>query len=326
MERGNLVVTSRVRYQLENHLGSAALELDGSGLVISYEEYHPYGTSAYHAVASAVQVSAKRYRYTGKERDEETGLYYHGARYYAPWLGRWTSADPAGMVDGVNRYAYVHANPLGAIDPTGTREVRVPKRPKGLPANVNRWAYGGEGVILSGSQDDFVQRTQGMDVFVFDPKADPKNLATMDAAATRAGMANAASMMASLLSEQPSRGGSNRSGSHPEETTNSQKDKTRGEAFARGIAVAGALANLDAPTGDVGGNPNGIAGGANPNASSSPLKQAVFGGVQIVAGVIDFVGIAKAAAKAVSAKLIGRELILNEGQEQAIEKAAKEAG
>ena len=39
----------------------------------------------------------KRYRYTGKERDEENGLYYHGARYYAPWLGRWTSCDPAGL-------------------------------------------------------------------------------------------------------------------------------------------------------------------------------------------------------------------------------------
>ena len=42
------------------------------------------------------EVSGKRYRYTGKERDEETGLYYHGARQYAAWLGRWTRADQAG--------------------------------------------------------------------------------------------------------------------------------------------------------------------------------------------------------------------------------------
>ncbi len=61
----------------------------------------------------------KRYRYTGKERDEETGLYYHGARYYAPWLGRWTSCDPAGLVDGLNLYVYAGANPVVRHDPSG---------------------------------------------------------------------------------------------------------------------------------------------------------------------------------------------------------------
>ena len=89
-----------IRFQLGNHLGSAVLEVDQAGLVISYEEYHPYGTTAYHSGTGAAEVSLKRYRYTGKERDEETGLYYHGARYYAPWLGRWTAADPAGLIDG----------------------------------------------------------------------------------------------------------------------------------------------------------------------------------------------------------------------------------
>ncbi|MEL7012893.1 MAG: toxin TcdB middle/C-terminal domain-containing protein, partial [Pseudomonadota bacterium] len=69
-----------VRYQLGNHLGSAALELDGAGGVISYEEYHPYGTTSYYAVDSTRDVPPKRYRYTGKERDEETGFSYHSAR------------------------------------------------------------------------------------------------------------------------------------------------------------------------------------------------------------------------------------------------------
>src|SRR5690606_38207634 len=95
--------TTRLRYQLDDHLGTALLEVDEAGAVITYEEYHPYGTTAWYAEKSAIQVSAKRYRYTGKERDEETGLSYHGARYYAPWLGRWTAADPAGIVDGFNR-------------------------------------------------------------------------------------------------------------------------------------------------------------------------------------------------------------------------------
>jgi uncharacterized protein RhaS with RHS repeats len=76
-----------IRYQFGNHLGSASLELDDQAQIISYEEYTPYGSTSYQAVRSQTE-TPKRYRYTGKERDEESGLYYHGARYYAPWLGR----------------------------------------------------------------------------------------------------------------------------------------------------------------------------------------------------------------------------------------------
>jgi RHS repeat-associated protein len=82
------------RYQYANHLGSAILELDDQALIISYEEYFPYGSTSYQAVRSQTELP-KCHRYTGKERDEENDLYYHGARYYAPWLARWTSVDPA---------------------------------------------------------------------------------------------------------------------------------------------------------------------------------------------------------------------------------------
>jgi RHS repeat-associated protein len=109
-----------VRYQFGNHLGSACLELDAGGLVISYEEYYPYGGTSYQAGRSAAEVRLKRYRYTGKERDEETGFTYHLARYYAPWLGRWASADSIGIKDGFNLYVYGHDNPLTYVDPTGT--------------------------------------------------------------------------------------------------------------------------------------------------------------------------------------------------------------
>jgi RHS repeat-associated protein len=87
--------------------------------VISFEEYHPYGTSAYRAWKTGVEVSAKRYRYNGKERDEETSLSYYGARYYAPWLGRWTAADPAGLVDGPGLYNYCRGSPVTLCDPNG---------------------------------------------------------------------------------------------------------------------------------------------------------------------------------------------------------------
>lgn len=112
------VPRQRIRYQLTNHLGSISLELDDQAQIISYEEYTPYGSSSYQAVSNQLE-TPKRYRFTGKERDAESGLYYHGARYYAPWLARWTSSDPAGLVDGMNLYVYVNDNPLMLVDMSG---------------------------------------------------------------------------------------------------------------------------------------------------------------------------------------------------------------
>jgi RHS repeat-associated protein len=110
-----------IRYQYTNHLGSAVLETDENGDPISYEEYHPYGTTAYRSAKAGFDLSLKRFRFTGKERDEETGLYYFGARYYAPWLARWTSSDPGGFVDGLDLFEYCHNNPVGVRDRTGQK-------------------------------------------------------------------------------------------------------------------------------------------------------------------------------------------------------------
>ena len=107
-----------IRYQFSNHLGSTSLELDDQAQIISYEEYTPYGGTSYQAVRSQTE-TPKRYRYTGKERDEESGLYYHGARYYAAWLARWVSCDPSGLLDGVNPCTYVKRNPIRLGDPSG---------------------------------------------------------------------------------------------------------------------------------------------------------------------------------------------------------------
>ncbi|PZR19425.1 MAG: insecticidal toxin complex protein, partial [Flavobacterium psychrophilum] len=110
-----------IRYQLHNHLKSSCLELDATARIIYYEEYHPYGSTAYQARSNDIRSAAKRYRYTGMERDEETGLNYHSARYYLPWLGRWLSPDPIGLNDGVNVFAYCKGNPVMANDTSGTQ-------------------------------------------------------------------------------------------------------------------------------------------------------------------------------------------------------------
>lgn len=116
-----LSIGNLLRYTLSNHLGSSSIELDGQAQIISYEEYHPYGTSAYRAGRSDAEVKLKRYRYTGMERDEESGLSYHTARYYLPWLGRWIAIDQSGFVDGFNLYTYGHNNPAMFFDHTGNQ-------------------------------------------------------------------------------------------------------------------------------------------------------------------------------------------------------------
>jgi len=126
----NPLNTPLTRYRYTNRLGSATLETDDSGNPISYEEYHPFGTSSYRSSKPGYDLSLKRYRFSGKELDDETGLIYFGARYYAPWLGRWTSSDPGGFVDGLNLYRYCRNDPIGNCDPDGKDSYGFPNMPR----------------------------------------------------------------------------------------------------------------------------------------------------------------------------------------------------
>jgi RHS repeat-associated protein len=107
--------TPAVKYHLGDHLGSSNLVLDETAAWINREEYTPYGDTSYGGIAH------KRYRFSGKERDAESGLLYYGARYYSSWAARWISCDPAGQKDGLNLYAYARLNPVVYVDPTGTQ-------------------------------------------------------------------------------------------------------------------------------------------------------------------------------------------------------------
>jgi RHS repeat-associated protein len=125
-----------IRYQHDNHLGSAVLELDQLGAIVSFEEYYPFGSTSLQSGRSQVEVQLKRYRYVGKERDEESGLYYYGARYYAPWLARFVSADPKGIDSGLNAFAYVRNNPIRLVDPDGRDGITFTRALEVLRSNI----------------------------------------------------------------------------------------------------------------------------------------------------------------------------------------------
>ncbi|WP_172677348.1 RHS repeat domain-containing protein [Marinifilum fragile] len=113
-----------VRYQLDNHLGSASLELDENADIISYEEYHPFGTTSYRSGRTETETSLKRYKYVGKERDEETGLYYYGFRYYAAWICRFVSVDPLQFeYPHYTPFQYAGNKPISYIDLDGLEEL-----------------------------------------------------------------------------------------------------------------------------------------------------------------------------------------------------------
>lgn len=112
----------QIRYSLGDHLGSCTLELDENAAMISHEGYYAYGETAWWLAPSETEASWKTRRFCGKERDA-TGLYYYGFRYYAPWLQRWINPDPAGDIDGFNRYRMVRNNPLRFKDSQGLSPV-----------------------------------------------------------------------------------------------------------------------------------------------------------------------------------------------------------
>jgi RHS repeat-associated protein len=107
-------------YYHPDHLGSSQLMTDRDGDVVQHYGYSPFGRENYRNNTYAFSVSN---RYTGQQLDEDTGLYYYGARYYDPELARFIQADSTipdpEFSQAYNRYAYVYNNPLKFSDPTG---------------------------------------------------------------------------------------------------------------------------------------------------------------------------------------------------------------
>jgi RHS repeat-associated protein len=102
-----------------DHLGSSSWITDASGAVNQHIQYLPFGESFISQKVSSYDV---RYKFTGKERDAETGYDYFGARYYSSELSVWLSVDPlAGKYPSMSPYMYTAGNPVMLVDPDGRK-------------------------------------------------------------------------------------------------------------------------------------------------------------------------------------------------------------
>jgi RHS repeat-associated protein len=111
---------TRTTYYHGDHLGSARLLSTYLGAPVWSATYLPFGQEW------NPQMTPNHYKFTGDERDGETGLDHAQFRQYSSQFGRWASPDPAGLAavdpsnpQSWNRYAYALNNPLKYIDPTG---------------------------------------------------------------------------------------------------------------------------------------------------------------------------------------------------------------
>ncbi len=114
---------------LADALGSTVALTDGGGVTTATYAYEPYGKT------TVMGTDDTAFRFTGREDDGATNLYYYRARYYSPQLGRFISQDPLGLFAGPNLYAYARGNPVSRRDPLGLEDQADTPTPPGVNPN-----------------------------------------------------------------------------------------------------------------------------------------------------------------------------------------------
>ncbi|MFZ5800543.1 MAG: RHS repeat-associated core domain-containing protein [Candidatus Omnitrophota bacterium] len=167
---GNLRVCSipssgSLYYYHGDHLGSSNTITDTNGAILQRLEYDPFGKIALNSGTNKTD-----YKFTGKELDEETDLYYYGARYYFPLIGRFLTPDSRVQSpenpQTFNRYSYCNNNPVTYIDPSGNFWF-IPAIIAAVKA-VAAFAVAHPvifGAILGGLQGGITAAVQGQNVF-----------------------------------------------------------------------------------------------------------------------------------------------------------------
>ncbi|GEM_PF-5378279 len=109
-----LICDSRGYSYHSDGLGSIANLTDNAGLNANNYNYKAFGS-----IRSQSGTVANAWRYTGRQYDAESGLYFYRNRYYDAGVGRFITRDPIGFAGGINLYGYVGNNPVNWVDPWG---------------------------------------------------------------------------------------------------------------------------------------------------------------------------------------------------------------
>ncbi|WP_018676242.1 RHS repeat domain-containing protein [Riemerella columbina] len=124
--KDNGVEEKNLYFYHPDHLGSSSYITDRVGKVTQHTEYIAFGEVLFDEHTTEVNMP---YLFNGKELDQETGLYYYGARYYDARVSLWLNVDPL-VEKTMQPYAYTNNNPVMLIDPTGMEAEDCPKCPK----------------------------------------------------------------------------------------------------------------------------------------------------------------------------------------------------
>jgi RHS repeat-associated protein len=131
-------------YYHSDHLGSTTYVTDEDGNITQYEAYLPYGELLVDEHSSSESMP---YKFNGKQLDDETGLYYYGARYMNPVASVWYGVDPlVEKYSNISGFCYVKDNPLKFVDykgeePTASEAARMAAHVYGDKKNIliNGW-------------------------------------------------------------------------------------------------------------------------------------------------------------------------------------------
>ena len=122
--------TEEIFFYHSDHLGSTSYITDAKANITQFDAYLPYGELLVDEHTSSEDMP---YKFNGKELDQETGLYYYGARYMNPVTSLWYGVDPlAEKYVEIGSYIYCHNNPIILFDPDGMED--KDKKTKALEA------------------------------------------------------------------------------------------------------------------------------------------------------------------------------------------------